>query len=112
MGTSSRNLMAAIHTGLDDIVAFIHDGAIQYGELISTVGVTSTNSSNLFSFVTLWETINVDSDYVNCRISADAPLLRIDVVQLRTSCTYAMSLDRTSCVVVVPPVSLGQSRPV
>ena len=86
-----------------DIVAFIHDGAIQYGELISTVGVTSTNSSNLFSFVTLWETINVDDGYVNCRISADAPLLRIDVVQLRTSCTYAMSLDRTSCVVCVPP---------
>lgn len=85
-----------------DIVAFSHDGAIRYGELAFTVGVTST-SCNLFSFVTLWETAPDDDGYMKCRINADAPFLRIDTDQLRASCTHAMSSDRNSCVVVVPP---------
>ena len=91
------------HVTRGDVVAFIHDGAIRYGELAFSVSVITSSSSNIFSFVTLWETAHGDDGYMNCRSIADAPLLRIDVGQLRAPCTYAMSKDRSSCVLLVPP---------
>ena len=91
------------HVTRGDVVAFIHDGAIRYGELAFSVSVITSSSSNIFSFVTLWETAHGDDGYMNCRSIADAPLLRIDVGQLRAPCTYAMSKDRSSFVLLVPP---------
>ena len=89
-----------------DVVSFLHNGKMELGELLLTVGIQKLAGPIVESFISLWQpkpTESSDKAWYNFNVSGD----NVVKVPTRTSIdsvlTYRLSTNKESCAVYLPP---------
>ena len=88
-----------------DVVSFIADGTMMFGELLVTIGVEhdTVNTSALYSIIALWRFLSRSGQWVNFNTEDGDKVVKIRTNDsLRGVHTHRMARDGITCLVHFP----------
>ena len=96
----------AVHGGSacnSDVISFGHDGQMQIGELLMSVGIAEHGSraGTLYSIVSKWafDADGGDHTCVNMRVLDDPIVIKTSIID--SVLVYALSLNKETCLVLL-----------